>query len=150
MVKRIRGDVWLNLVLVATVLVYVVYIALAGYTLTHLPPVPSVVETENGTVLFTGGEVISGKVLMQKYGLFDYGSFWGFGGYYRTDFTALALKVINQTADPPTIKVDGLAYSSITDSETSKWIVSNDYVKAYNTLYNELYNIVQQFLQLWT
>ncbi|QXJ28614.1 Nitric-oxide reductase, quinol-dependent [Saccharolobus shibatae B12] len=142
MAKRIRGDVWSNLVLVATVLVYVVYIALAGYTLTHLPPIPSVVETENGTVLFTGGEVISGKVLMQKYGLFDYGSFWGFGGYYGTDFTALALKVINQTADPPTIKVDGQAYSSITDSETSKWVVSNDYVKAYNTLYNELYNIL--------
>ncbi|AGJ62028.1 nitric oxide reductase [Saccharolobus islandicus] len=106
MAKRIWSDVWSNLVLVATVLVYVVYIALAGYTLTHLPPVPSVVETENGTVLFTGGEVISGKVLMQKYGLFDYGSFWGFGGYYGTDFTALALKVINQTADPPTIKVE--------------------------------------------
>ncbi len=137
-----KNDAWSNLVLIATVLVYVVYIALAGYTLTHLPPIPSVVQTENGSILFTGNEVISGKILMQKYGLFDYGSYWGFGGYYGIDFTALALKIINQSTDPPMIKIDGPAYSSITNSETGKWIVSNRFVKIYNTLYNELYNIL--------
>ena len=136
------SNAWANLVLVATVLVYLFYIVLAGYTLSHLPPIPNAVVTQNGTVLFTGNQVISGKELMQKYGLFDYGSYWGFGAYYGVDYTALALKIINGTADPPSIKIDGPAYSSITTPVAGEWVVSNSYVKAYNALYGQLYDLL--------
>lgn len=141
---KIKRDVWSNVVLIATILVYIVYLALAAYTLTHLPPIPALALTENGSILFTGNEVISGKELMQKYGLFDYGSFLGFGGYYGIDYTALALKIINDTVKSPSssIRIEGEKYSSVTNLLQGEWILSNDYEQAYNKLYNALYNIL--------
>jgi len=144
MAGKNKGNWWANTVLIAMIVVYAFYIILATYTLTHLPPIPSVVTTQNGTVLFTGSEVISGKELMQKYGLFDYGSYLGFGGYYGVDYTALGLKIINGTGDPSSssIIIDGSKYSSIIDPVGGKWILPNDYAKAYNELYNTLYNLL--------
>ncbi|AET32196.1 nitric-oxide reductase large subunit [Pyrobaculum ferrireducens] len=83
---------WTYLVLAATVLVYVVYIAMAVWTFYNLPPIPERVVTKSGQLLFTAQDVIEGKVLAQRYGLLDYGSFLGFGGYFGIDYTAYTMK----------------------------------------------------------
>lgn len=135
----------------ATIFVYVVYIALAWYTLSHLPPIPSEVVTQSGQVLFTGQDVVQGKVLMQKYGLFDYGSFWGFGGYMGPEYTAVALQFINASiaqaaagnvsaylamAKPA---ISGPRYSSaLQPIVQGKLIVPDAYAKAYQSFYNWL------------
>ena len=48
--------------------------------------------TKSGQLLFTAQDVIEGKVLAQKYGFLDYGSFLGFGGYFGIDYTAYTMK----------------------------------------------------------
>jgi nitric oxide reductase subunit B len=83
---------WTYLVAGVTVLVYIVYIAMAVWTFYNLPPISEKVVTKSGQLLFTAQDVIEGKVLVQKYGLLDYGSFLGFGGYFGIDYTAYTLK----------------------------------------------------------
>ncbi len=83
---------WTYLVAGVTVLVYVVYIGMAVWTFYNLPPIPEKVVTKSGQTLFTAQDVIDGKILAQKYGLLDYGSFLGFGGYFGVDYTAYTLK----------------------------------------------------------
>jgi len=73
-------------------LVYIVYIAMAVWTFYNLPPIPQQVVTKSGQLLFTAQDVIEGKVLAQKYGFLDYGSFLGFGGYFGIDYTAYTMK----------------------------------------------------------
>lgn len=146
---------WSRAVLAATVIVYALYIALAWYTLTHMPPIPKEVVTQSGEVLFTGQDVVEGKALMQKYGLFDYGSFWGFGGYMGPDYTAMALEFINQSiaeaaAGNITLyfamarpEIVGAKYSSISQPIAQAVIVVPDaYAKAYGELYNWLVNLL--------
>jgi nitric oxide reductase large subunit len=58
----------------------------------QLPPIPQQVVTKSGQLLFTAQDVIEGKVLAQKYGFLDYGSFLGFGGYFGIDYTAYTMK----------------------------------------------------------
>jgi nitric oxide reductase large subunit len=59
---------WTYLVAGVTVLVYIIYIAMAVWT--FLQPAAHIrVVTESGQLLFTAQDVIEGKVLAQKYGL---------------------------------------------------------------------------------
>ncbi|MCE4627864.1 MAG: cbb3-type cytochrome c oxidase subunit I [Desulfurococcales archaeon] len=88
-----NGNGWSKVVLAAAILVYLVYFAGAAYTFQHLPPVPEEVRGPNG-VLFTGNDIVEGKALVQRYGLQDYGSILGFGGYMGMDYTAYMLKFI--------------------------------------------------------
>jgi len=85
-------------VLIAAVFVYLVYFGMAYYTFTHMPPIPEKVVTESGRLLFTGEDIRQGKFLAQKYGLFDYGSFLGFGGYFGIDYTAYTLAILAREA----------------------------------------------------
>ena len=89
---------WALLVLAAAVMVYVVYFAAAAYTFKHLPPLPDKVVSENGTVLFTRDDIVEGKWVVQRYGLQDYGSFLGFGGYFGMDYTAYMTKMVADEA----------------------------------------------------
>jgi nitric oxide reductase subunit B len=91
-------SIWPTVVLVVTILVYAVYGLMTYYTFTHLPPIPYEVITPNGTVLFTREEVIEGKYLFQKYGLMDYGSILGMGGYFGIDFTSYTLRILEDSA----------------------------------------------------
>lgn len=84
---------WPGIVAVATVVVYVVWIAMSFYTFANLPPVPDKVVTSTGEVVFTSSEITSGKYLYQKYGLADYGSVLGFGAYFGIDFTSYTLQL---------------------------------------------------------
>ena len=89
---------WGTWVLIAAIFVYVAYFAMAYYTFTHMPPIPERVVTESGRLLFTGDDVVQGKILAQKYGILDYGSFLGFGGYFGVDYTAYTLAIIAREA----------------------------------------------------
>ncbi len=86
-------DRLLVLVLAVTVGVYLTYAFMAPYTLANAPPIPNEVKTQSGTTLFTGDDVVQGKYLFQKYGLMDYGSVEGMGGYFGVDFTAYTLQI---------------------------------------------------------
>ncbi len=85
---------WALLVLVATIAVYAVYFAGAWYTFTNLPPLPVEVRSVDGELLFTYNDIVEGKRLVQRYGLQDYGSILGFGGYFGMDYTSYVAKII--------------------------------------------------------
>ena len=90
-----NGNGWSTLVLAAAILVYIVYFAGAAYTFQNLPPIPDEVRGPSG-VLFTKSDIVEGKALVQRYGLQDYGSILGFGGYMGMDYTAYMLKFIEE------------------------------------------------------
>jgi nitric oxide reductase subunit B len=52
------------------------------------PPIPREARAEDGTVIFTGEDVLAGQAVFQRYGLMDYGTVFGHGGYRGPDFTA--------------------------------------------------------------
>jgi nitric oxide reductase subunit B len=84
---------WPMIVAISTVVVYVIWIAMSFYTFSNLPPVPDKVVTSDGQTIFTSNEITSGKYLYQKYGLADYGSVLGFGGYFGIDFTSYTIQL---------------------------------------------------------
>ncbi len=94
-----KANGWSLLVLTAAILVYLIYFAGAWYTYEHLPPIPDEVRTQDGEVLFTGNDVVEGKWLVQRYGLQDYGSILGFGGYFGMDYTSYLTKMIADAAN---------------------------------------------------
>ncbi len=52
------------------------------------PPIPKQVTSVDGTVLFTGDDVMAGQHVFQKYGLMQFGTIFGHGAYLGPDFTA--------------------------------------------------------------
>jgi nitric oxide reductase subunit B len=97
-VREALNNNWSRLVLLAAIVVYVFYFAAAAYTFMNLPPIPDRVVDEDGNVLFTAEDVVEGKYLSQKYGLYDYGAFLGFGGYFGPDYTSYTLEIIARAA----------------------------------------------------
>ena len=123
---------WARLVLIVAILVYVFYFAAAAYTFQNLPPIPESVVTSNGTVLFTKDDIIEGKYLVQRYGIQDYGSVLGFGGYFGTDYTAYALKFIQMEANGKT----GDELVSIEKHSPVTFVVGDEVARAYEKIYN--------------
>lgn len=86
--KMLISSVWLQV----AVLTFLVGFAVLGYlayamTAQH-PPIPREVRSSNGTVLFTGNDIMAGQHVFQKYGLMQFGSIFGHGAYLGPDFTA--------------------------------------------------------------
>ena len=52
------------------------------------PPVPARVVSEDGTVLFTGTDVDTGRQAWQSAGGMQLGSIWGHGAYLAPDWSA--------------------------------------------------------------
>ena len=52
------------------------------------PPIPSVVRTDAGTVLFTDDDILTGQQVWQTTGGQQLGSIWGHGAYQAPDWTA--------------------------------------------------------------
>ena len=52
------------------------------------PPIADKVVSQDGKLLFTGGDVIAGQKLFLHNGLMEYGSVLGHGAYLGPDFTA--------------------------------------------------------------
>jgi nitric oxide reductase subunit B len=79
---------WLN----TAILIYVVGFFVMGLLAYRIhvgqPPVPSQVIGQDGDVLFTGSDIISGQKVFLSRGLMQYGSIFGHGGYLGPDYTA--------------------------------------------------------------
>jgi len=73
-------------------LTFVVGFAILGYLALRVyqdhAPVPGRVVSEQGQVLFTREDVLSGQEAFLTYGLMQYGSVYGHGAYLGPDFTA--------------------------------------------------------------
>jgi nitric oxide reductase subunit B len=52
------------------------------------PPIPDKVITENGTVLFTGQDILDGQNVWQSIGGQELGTIWGHGSYVAPDWSA--------------------------------------------------------------
>ncbi len=131
-----RTNGWPTLVLIAAILVYIVYFAGAYYTFTNLPPIPDEVRTEDGRVLFTKDDIIQGKYIVQRYGLLDYGSFLGFGGYFGPDYTAYVAEFIRESAGAEKLAGPGDAASAvrvdiIDDGGKTVFVASPSVAKGY-------------------
>lgn len=79
---------WKLSVLLVLIVGFSVLIFMAHETTTQAPPIPDRVVAPDGTVLFTGRDILDGQAVFQKYGLMDYGSIFGHGAYNGPDFTA--------------------------------------------------------------
>ena len=131
---------WAKLVLAATIFVYIVYFAGAAYTFQNLAPIPVEVKTTDGDVLFTYNDIIEGKYLVQKYGIQDYGSILGFGGYFGTDYTAYALKFIKDAATSAGADTENLVTIQGSDDQ-AVYIVDPSLETAFENLYNYYKNL---------
>ncbi|VXB77009.1 Nitric-oxide reductase large subunit [Pseudomonas sp. 8AS] len=52
------------------------------------PPIPSQVQSADGTLLFTGEQILDGQTAWQSVGGMQLGSIWGHGAYQAPDWTA--------------------------------------------------------------
>ena len=89
---------WLITAVVTFVLGFAVLGYLAYRNTTDQPPLPREVRGADGTVLYTGADIIGGQHLFQKYGLMQYGTLFGHGAYLGPDFTAQYLRVSGEKA----------------------------------------------------
>lgn len=83
---------WWRLGVVLTValgLTVEVWIASLAYN--NAPPIPDRVVSEDGELLFTGSDILSGQEVFLKSGLMENGSVWGHGAYLGPDFAAAYL-----------------------------------------------------------
>ncbi len=82
------SPLWLQ-VAILTFLVGFAVLGILAYLITaEHPPIPQRVLRPDGTVLFTGDDVMGGQHVFQKYGLMQFGTIFGHGAYLGPDFTA--------------------------------------------------------------
>ena len=79
---------WLQVSVITFVIGFAVLGFLARVIYSEHPPIPGNVTTSDGTVLFTGRDVMAGQNLFQKFGLMQFGTIFGHGAYLGPDFTA--------------------------------------------------------------
>jgi nitric oxide reductase subunit B len=79
---------WLQAVALVMLFGFFVLGLLAYRTYTDQPPIPDKVVGPDGTVLFTGADVIAGQQVFLRNGLMEYGSIFGHGAYLGPDYTA--------------------------------------------------------------
>lgn len=80
--KSLKGIFWIVGILMTTILIY--FSANLGK---EVPPLPKVVKTTDGKVLYTQEDIIAGKGYFQQFGLMGYGTLLGMGSYMGPDFT---------------------------------------------------------------
>jgi len=80
--KGLYTGFWIIALFMVTMLIY--------YTANlqkEVPPIPQVVKSESGEVLYTYDDVIKGKALFQQFDLMDWGTMLGMGAYMGPDFS---------------------------------------------------------------
>ena len=115
---------------------------MGGYNIyKEQPPMPQVV-SDTGTVLFTESDIKGGQAAFLRFGLMDYGSIYGHGGYLGEDFTAGTLHRMSVEAQKFYAKENYKKdYASLNDQEKAvvdqlvqKDMKTNRYDEATNTL----------------
>lgn len=79
---------WIQAAGIVLIIGFLIMGILAYYTYTDEPPIPQVIETSNGSTLFTGADILAGQEIFLRNGLMEYGSIFGHGAYLGPDFTA--------------------------------------------------------------
>jgi nitric oxide reductase subunit B len=80
--KGLYVGFWVIALFMVTILIY--------YTATlqkEVPPIPEIVKSQSGEVLYTRNDVIEGKGYFQEFDLIDWGTLLGMGAYAGPDFT---------------------------------------------------------------
>ncbi len=80
--------VWLQAAVLTFLLGFAVLGLLARVIHNEHPPIPERVVAEDGSLLFSGSDVMAGQHLFQRLGLMQYGTIYGHGAYLGPDFTA--------------------------------------------------------------
>lgn len=105
-------------------------------TYTGAPPYFNAVTTA-GQTLFTADDIIAGQSVFQKFGLMDYGTMFGHGGYRGPDFSANALHKLTLNLRDIYAREKG-ATDFATLSETDRAVVADRVVTELKTnRYNE-------------
>ena len=86
--KMVISPLWLQF----SILTFLIGFSVLGYLAYAIygqhPPIPEQVVAEDGSLLFTRDDIMAGQHLFQKYGLMQFGTFFGHGAYLGQDFTA--------------------------------------------------------------
>ena len=80
--KGLYSGFWIIAIFMVTILIY--------FTATlqkEVPPIPKVVKSQSGEVLYTYDDVVEGKGYFQEFDLMDWGTMLGMGAYMGPDFT---------------------------------------------------------------
>ncbi len=80
--KNLYWGFWILGIIMVTGLIY--FTANLGK---EVPPLPQIVESHSGEVLYTYDDIVKGKGNFQQFGLMDYGTLLGMGAYLGPDFT---------------------------------------------------------------
>jgi len=105
------SNVWIQAAGIVLIIGFFIMGMLAFYTYNDEPPIPSVVKTSSGALLFTGADVIAGQRIFLQNGLMEYGSIFGHGAYLGPDFTA---QYLHRSA------LSTIHYYARTNSDTAK------------------------------
>jgi nitric oxide reductase subunit B len=73
------SNLWIQAAGIVLIIGFFIMGILAYYTYTDEPPIPNVVKTASGALLFTGADVIAGQRIFLQNGLMEYGSIFGHG-----------------------------------------------------------------------
>ncbi|WP_158970978.1 nitric-oxide reductase large subunit [Paraglaciecola sp. L3A3] len=78
---------WIILI-VGMVFMFSILLLLGAQIYQQAPPMPNLVKSESGEVLFTGDEIETGQNVWQSIGGMEQGSIWGHGSYLAPDWSA--------------------------------------------------------------
>ena len=79
---------WIQAAAIVLIIGFFIMGILTYYTYSDEPPIPEVVKSANGPILFTRADVMAGQGVFLRNGLMEYGSIFGHGAYLGPDFTA--------------------------------------------------------------
>ncbi len=125
--KGLYTGFWIIAIFMVTILIY--------YTATlqkEVPPIPKVVKSTSGEVLYTYDDVVEGKGYFQEFDLMDWGTLLGMGAYIGPDFsTEFFHRRAEYLYDYYGKKNFGKSASQLTDEERAavKEIVKKDFHK---------------------
>ena len=79
---------WIQAAAIVLIIGFFIMGILTYYTYNDEPPIPAVVKSANGSILFSRADVMAGQGIFLRNGLMEYGSIFGHGAYLGPDFTA--------------------------------------------------------------
>lgn len=86
--SMVVSKLWLQVAIITFILGFAIlgYLAIRIYH--EQPPIPDRAISEQGEIVFSGADIMTGQHVFQKYGLMQHGSVFGHGAYLGPDFTA--------------------------------------------------------------
>ena len=121
---------WMQAAAIVLIFGFFIMGVLTYYTYNDEPPIPEVVKSANGSILFTRADIMAGQQIFLRNGIMEYGSIFGHGAYLGPDFTAEYL----HRAALSSIDFYGGANSDTARSRTIRDFKTNRYDKATGTL----------------